>query len=103
MQREKMAFLGELTAGIAHELQNPLTFVKNFADVSTGLVEEMTGEQRDPAGARPVRNATLKAEILAGLEQNLQQISHHGSEPRPSSRACLSTRAPAPASAKPWP
>ncbi|MBF9222930.1 tetratricopeptide repeat-containing sensor histidine kinase [Hymenobacter ruricola] len=73
VQREKMAFLGELTAGIAHELQNPLNFVKNFAEVSTDLVDEITGEHRDP-----VRNNGLEQEILAGLKQNLQQISQHG-------------------------
>ncbi|MFD2722027.1 ATP-binding protein [Hymenobacter monticola] len=73
VQREKMAFLGELTAGIAHELQNPLNFVKNFAEVSTGLVDEITGERRDPS-----RNTGLEQEILSGLKQNLQQISQHG-------------------------
>ena len=78
VQREKMAFLGELTAGIAHELQNPLNFVKNFAEVSTGLVDAITGEQHDSTGQGPARNAALEAEILAGLKQNLQQISQHG-------------------------
>ncbi|MBO2010575.1 hypothetical protein J4E00_16050 [Siccationidurans soli] len=73
VQREKMAFLGELTAGIAHELQNPLNFVKNFAEVSTDLVDEITGERRDPA-----RSNGLEQEILAGLKQNLLQISQHG-------------------------
>ncbi|WP_310392332.1 ATP-binding protein [Hymenobacter sp.] len=78
VQREKMAFLGELTAGIAHELQNPLNFVKNFAEVSTDLVDEITGEHGDPAGPGPARNPALEAEILAGLKQNLRQISQHG-------------------------
>ena len=73
VQREKMAFLGELTAGIAHELQNPLNFVKNFAEVSTELVNEISGEARDPS-----RDAGLEQEILAGLKQNLQKISQHG-------------------------
>ena len=73
VQREKMAFLGELTAGIAHELQNPLNFVRNFADVSTNLVDEMSGERHDPA-----RNAALERELLAGLKQNLREISQHG-------------------------
>ena len=73
VQREKMAFLGELTAGIAHELQNPLNFVKNFAEVSTGLVDAMAGERPGPA-----RNVGLESEILAGLKQNLQEISQHG-------------------------
>ena len=66
-----MAFLGELTAGIAHELQNPLNFVKNFAEVSTDLVEDMGSDE-------PGRNSALQGEILAGLKQNLQQISQHG-------------------------
>ena len=73
VQREKMAFLGELTAGIAHELQNPLNFMKNFAEVSTDLVDDMKGEARGGG-----RAAGLEAEILVGLKQNLQQISEHG-------------------------
>ena len=70
VQAEKMAFLGELTAGIAHELQNPLSFMKSFAEVSTGLVAEI-----DEAEGRA---GELGHEILAGLKQNLQQISQHG-------------------------
>jgi signal transduction histidine kinase len=70
VQAEKMAFLGELTAGIAHELQNPLNFMKNFAEVSTDLVDDMHGDGR--------RDAGLEGEILVGLKQNLQQISQHG-------------------------
>jgi two-component system NtrC family sensor kinase len=70
VQSEKMAFLGELTAGIAHELQNPLTFMKSFADVSTELVDDIDGSGLAGPG--------LKDEILAGLKQNLQQISQHG-------------------------
>ncbi len=71
VQAEKMAFLGELTSGIAHELQNPLTFMKSFADVSTGLVDNIDG-------ANPAAASQLQGEILAGLKQNLQQISQHG-------------------------
>ncbi|MGY3090622.1 two-component system NtrC family sensor kinase [Hymenobacter sp. UYAg731] len=73
VQREKMAFLGELTAGIAHELQNPLNFVKNFAEVSTELVDGINGDPHNPA-----RDTTLEREILDGLKQNLKQISQHG-------------------------
>ena len=71
VQAEKMAFLGELTAGIAHELQNPLNFMKNFAEVSTDLVDDIRDDQ---AG----RDAGLEQEILMGLKQNLKKISEHG-------------------------
>ena len=73
VQAEKMAFLGELTAGIAHELQNPLNFMKNFAEVSTDLVNDINGERGGVA-----RESGLEGEILLGLKQNLQQISQHG-------------------------
>jgi two-component system NtrC family sensor kinase len=72
VQAEKMAFLGELTSGIAHELQNPLTFMKSFAEVSTELVDDMDGN------APHLNDSQLRSEILAGLKQNLQQISQHG-------------------------
>ncbi len=73
VQSEKMASLGELTAGIAHEIQNPLNFVNNFADVSV----EMLGELREEK-ARPERDLDLEAELLNDINQNLQKIHFHG-------------------------
>ena len=73
VQAEKMASLGELTAGIAHEIQNPLNFVNNFADVSLEMLVELREEQ-----ARQQREPKLEAELLNDIAQNLQKIHHHG-------------------------
>ncbi len=71
IQSEKLAGLGELTAGIAHEIQNPLNFVNNFSEVSAELVEEMQEElnKGDMDEAKSIAN---------DLRQNLQKISQHG-------------------------
>jgi len=76
VQREKMASLGELTAGIAHEIQNPLNFVNNFAEVSGELVTELEEER---AKEPDKRDDDLEAELLADLRQNLDKINQHGS------------------------
>lgn len=75
VQREKMASLGELTAGIAHEIQNPLNFVNNFADVSTELLDELREERARPADDR---DQELEAELLGDIHQNVSKISQHG-------------------------
>ncbi len=71
IQSEKLASLGELTAGIAHEIQNPLNFVNNFSEVSSELVTEMKEELA-------VGNQQSANEIADDLKQNLEKITLHG-------------------------
>jgi signal transduction histidine kinase len=71
VQSEKMASLGELTAGIAHEIQNPLNFVNNFSEVSTELVDEMKSEIK--------KGNYDEVNVMADdVKQNLEKINHHG-------------------------
>jgi two-component system, NtrC family, sensor kinase len=71
VQSEKMASLGELTAGIAHEIQNPLNFVNNFSEVNQEMIAELEDELKEG-------NMYEALALIADIKQNEEKISHHG-------------------------
>jgi signal transduction histidine kinase len=74
IQSEKMASLGELTAGIAHEIQNPMNFINNFSEVTMELVEEMCEE----LGKLDKKDTVEALDLSKDIVQNLEKITHHG-------------------------
>lgn len=68
IQSEKLASLGQLSAGIAHEIKNPLNFVNNFSEISMGLIDELNGSMTDDD----------RRQTMEDLKMNISRVNHHG-------------------------
>ncbi len=79
VQQEKLASLGQLTAGIAHEIKNPLNFVNNFSEISIEMIEEIETELASYRDTSDIKSLDEANTILIDIKANLNKIHQHGS------------------------